>query len=273
MIMMNLNRSSISVGETRLTVQNQYENQIVTDVPVAVLNNLIALTGPAVCQIVTKEGTKGTGAIYNLDVGTEQTTLFATVKHVLSETAARNGTTELNFTEVEAMKNIILKKEWIAYFWENEELDATVIEFTASAIAELKANSAKSLRIYANQVKTDKSGQQLDFNNEPLKLAIVKYSNHNHKTYFSFAPNSAISIDNAFEIYRNRIETTQYSSGSPVLNLEGEALAMQQGAQMKKSDFPNNYTGEIRGVLWQAILEEFLADRTNYKMRHWYVLI
>lgn len=270
------NRSSIALTKEKYVEQNA------PAMPMKTIEKIKLLSKPTVCRIITKEGISGTGGMYNLDLFTEEIFLFATVSHVLSEAAARSGATELHFTEVEALKDLTLKKEWIAFFWENKDMDAIVIELTASAVAELKAKNANSLRIKADQINTDSSGQplELDSSREPLKLVIVQYPNYKNKptTDLSFAYNYAKFIDGAFLKYR--IETSAGSSGSPVLNWEGEALAMHNGEweeEFKETEFPipKQYTEDIsklrKGVMWHAILPVFLKARTNFKLGYWYV--
>lgn len=140
-----------------------FTNQMAPAIPQRIWNQISDKTRPAICRVVTEEGDAGTGALYNVDAGTEQPTIFAISKHVLSKHSAQKGKTELQFTEVEALKNVMLKEGWIAFSWESEAFDVTIVELTASAVAELKEKNAKSLTINSNQIRVDRSGQPIEF--------------------------------------------------------------------------------------------------------------
>ena len=81
----------------------------------------------------------------------------------------------------------------------------------------------------------------------------------------SLAHNAAELFEYPFLIYR--IETTPGSSGSPVLNWNGRAVAIHKGAWDNEKDLPDKYRGKInfkrKGVIWWAILPEFLEARAE----------
>lgn len=236
--------------------------------PKTIIKTLLKIASHAACRIITPDGKAGTCALYSVKDAKELFTALATSQHVLSETSAFSGDTELQFTEIEPLKSIVLEKEWIAFYWTSDSLDAAVVELTKAAVEDLKNKGAKCLQISAEPIQVNSENQPLERGSikEPLKLAIIQYATYNQKTEMSFAYNNAKLLEYPFLVYR--IETTPGSSGSPVLDWRGNALAIHKGAFLNEKELPESFKDDIslkrKGVTWQAILPELLEARKRY---------
>ena len=110
---------------------------------------------------------------------------------------------------------------------------------------------------------------------EDLKLAIVKFVQLNGKTELGFDYHQALEYKYPYLKYC--LETTDGDSGSPILNWNGEVLALHKGEfKINKSEFSefikkaeelkinkNQFANHRKGILLKDIIRVFLRERNR----------
>lgn len=191
-------------------ITSNTHNEGATAIPVQVLAFLLEFLKPSICKVAVKNS-QGTGSLVAFPLhDTSFAKSFVTCSHVLgSNDRFEIYNAKLQF-EVEQMKLIRIRPEWILHVWNSSEqfFDATIIEFNSLGVDEMEKRGAKFLKITKPEI-----GQQ---------VIMLQY------------PNGVYSLDgnhieeiNGYEIMYH-LGADNGSSGSPLVTYGGDVVGVHR---------------------------------------------
>lgn len=200
---------SVDVPVRAVTVIKQKEGGEAIDVNW--LERLISGPKRGVFKVInsaSRWNVQGTGAFYEaVDQRSRKRALFMTCNHVLFSTS-RNEILKVTFESesIQQLKQFKFEKEHILRCWTDSDLDATVIELTSKGEQYFRQNQVEFIKIGVPELKA--------------RIAIFQFP----KGEFKFANGRIMHIQDSKIMYR--IATAGGSSGSPLLNLNCEAVGI-----------------------------------------------
>ena len=178
------------------------------------MEKVLKIANKAVFKVKAAHGEQGTGALYEIiDKFNCDRFLIMTCNHVLPSNSV-NEITEAKFESdnIVQLKSFNLTEEQLKNIWTNKTLDCTVIEISSECANLFKSYGAIFLKVGIRIAPKD-------------EVAMLQFQKE------SLASHMAISgLANAHNVYY-QIGTAPGSSGSPLLDLECNALAMHKGGQ------------------------------------------
>ena len=200
----------------------------------------------SICKIQTFCKVQGTGTLYRvIDKQKRNRFLLMTCSHVLPTNSIYNiKQSQFFFPDVPKMANITFDNtvclEHIKFVWNDDRLDATVIELSSELAAQFKYQGA-------NFFKVGKATLNVD-------VVILQFPLGEYK----IADGDIEKIEGDHVLYQ--IGTEARSSGSPLLNFDCVALAMHNAGLGVASSNP----AAIRqATVLSAVVEAYLDKRPD----------
>lgn len=210
-----------------------------------ILFDVFQIARLSVCKVKQASNEEGTGSFYELfDLNGKTIFTFMTCNHVLPTNSVDEiSKTVLEFEEIDKMKSINLERKDIKYIWTSKIFDATVVEISEELANSFKSYGAKFLRVGQIQLTAT------------MEFVILQYP----KGEFCIAYGKIDHINGRYVYYK--VGTAPGSSGSPLVNINCEPLAMHNAG------LPGS-KGENPDILRQAtalnhIVEAFLQEKSN----------
>lgn len=231
-----------SKGGKRISSELSVLSRIIDAETLRNLNQVFKIAKKSVCKVKPTHSDQGTGAFMNvLDDKNKLRFLFMTCNHVLPTNSLNEvSQTILEFEDVHEMKKFSFSdyKNHVKHIWTSKLYDATVVE--------INEELARLLTGYG--VRFLKAGQIA----RTVEVVIPQYPNGKYSI-----SHGIIECISGYEVFY-RIATEPGSSGAPVLDWQGNALAMHKSAA----------EGRIEKV-WRnatalnAIINAYLKEQTT----------
>lgn len=206
--------------------------------------------GKSVCKITTSEGNIGTGALYQVSGALYSNTnrfLILTCNHVLPIISNSELThVNLQFKDIQEMASINLDKQQVLFAWTTKILDATVIEISVEMARMFLSKGAQFLKVGT-----------LHESLPNIKIVMLQYPSGK----YSIAHGDIENIEGSNVFYR--IGTAPGSSGSPLLSLDGKALAMHNAGPNNPGITGDNPNAERKAIVLSSVIDAYLKEFPN----------
>lgn len=208
----------------------------------AKISKVRIMAGKAICKIYSAY----VGALYQVvDSNKKDRYLIMTYNHVLPTISNFDvRLTQFLFQEIPKMSSVTLDKEHVKCVWTSRILDASVIEIFPKLAARFKSYGANFLQVKEATPNVDVVTLQFPSGTFSIAEGHIKTVNGDKVDY--------------------QIGTECVSSGSPLLNLDGVALAMHNAGTGAASSQPAGFRRATATAL-SALIKAYLEERPDFE--------